>query len=167
MAEIGPELLAKLLDEHGPALVLYARQWCSTPDDVVQEAFIRLAGQRDMPARLAPWLYRVVRNGAISAARGARRRREHESVAAHRADDYFEPSPGDRLDAVEAARCLDSLPQEQREVIVAKLWGDLSFQEIGDLVGTSASSAHRWYEAGIAALRQRLEPTWVRTTNAT
>lgn len=167
MAEIGPELLAKLLDEHGPALVLYARQWCSTPDDVVQEAFIRLAGQREMPARLAPWLYRVVRNGAMSAARGARRRRAHESVAAQRADDYFEPSPGDRLDAVEAARYLDSLPQEQREVIVAKLWGGLSFQEIGDLVGTSASSAHRWYEAGIAALRQRLEPTWVRTTNPT
>lgn len=167
MSQIGPELLAKLLDEQGPALVLYARQWCSTPEDVVQEAFIQLAGQRQMPDRLAPWLYRVVRNGAISAARGARRRRMHESVVAQRAEECFEPTPGDRLDAVEAARSLDLLPNEQRQVIVARLWGGLSFQEIGDLVGTSASSAHRWYEAGIAALRERLEPSWERTTNAT
>ncbi|HVA49092.1 MAG TPA: sigma-70 family RNA polymerase sigma factor [Pirellulales bacterium] len=165
MSDVAPELLGRVLDEHGPALVLYARQWCSSPEDVVQEALIQLARQRQAPEKLLPWLYRVVRNGAIGAARGARRRRKHETVAAQRADDCFEPAEGDRLDAAEAARCLATLPVEQREVIVARLWGGLSFQEIGDLIGTSSSSAHRWYEAGLEALRERLEPTCVRKTN--
>lgn len=157
MANVGPEQLGRLLDEHGAALVLYARQWCSMPEDVVQEAFIQLARQSPPPDKLIPWLYRVVRNGGISASRSARRRRQHEAAAAQRADAWFEPAEGDRMDAAQAARSLESLPAEQREVIVARLWGGLSFQEIGELVGTSSSSAHRRYEAGLTALRERLE----------
>ena len=41
--------LARLLDDHGAALVLYARQWCSTPEDVVQEALLELVSQRQRP----------------------------------------------------------------------------------------------------------------------
>jgi RNA polymerase sigma factor (sigma-70 family) len=166
MTEVGPELLGRLLDEHGAALVLYARQWCSSPEDVVQEALIRLAQQPRIPDKLMPWLYRVVRNGAISAARSARRRQAHESAAAQAAESWFEPVEDVRIDAAVAASCLESLPLEQREVIVARLWGGLSFQEIGDLVGTSSSSAHRWYEAGVGTLRERLE-SCPRKTNLT
>ena len=61
------DLLAQLLDQHAAALELYARQWCDSPEDVVQEAFLKLAGQRDLPANPAAWLFRVVRNGAIDA----------------------------------------------------------------------------------------------------
>ena len=32
--------LGQWLDRVGPALVLYARQWCACPDDVVQTAFL-------------------------------------------------------------------------------------------------------------------------------
>jgi RNA polymerase sigma factor (sigma-70 family) len=167
MSNVGPDLLGRLLDEHGAALALYARQWCSSPDDVVQEALIELSRQPNVPEKLLPWLYRVVRNGAISASRGARRRRDHEAVAAQRADAWLEGSAGDRIDAAFAARCLESLPLEQRETIVARLWGGLSFQEIGELIGTSSSSAHRWYEAGLEQLRERLEPSCARKTNLT
>ena len=157
MDQVGPDLLGRLLDEQGAALALYARQWCSTPEDVVQEALIQLVRQPRLPEKLLPWLYRVVRNGAISASRTARRRRDYEAAAAGRAEAWFEPAEGDRLDAALAARCLESLPPNEREVIVARLWGGLSFQEIGELIGTSSSSAHRWYEAGLTALRERLE----------
>ena len=66
---MGPETLARLVDDHAAALVLYARQWCSAPEDVVQEAFIKLVGQGKPPANPLPWLYRVVRNGALTALR--------------------------------------------------------------------------------------------------
>src|SRR5581483_1585587 len=121
MSEVGPELLGRLLDEHGAALVLYARQWCSAAEDVVQEALISLARQPRAPDKLMPWLYRVVRNGAISAARGARRRRAYETAAAQQAEAWFEGGEDLRIDAELAARCLESLPLEQREVIVARL----------------------------------------------
>ena len=49
MQPIGPELLGQVLDEHGPALRLYARQWCRNPDDVVQQALLQLMRQPEAP----------------------------------------------------------------------------------------------------------------------
>src|SRR5207237_10842640 len=102
MAEIGPEVLSRLLDEHAAALVLYARQWCAMPEDVVQEAFVKLAAQKVMPANPAAWLYAVVRNGAISASRSERRRQRRESSAASRRTEWFEPRHENEIDAAAA-----------------------------------------------------------------
>ena len=156
MSDVGPQQLARLLDEHGGALVLYARQWCSSAEDVVQDALVQLVRQERTPERIVAWLYRVVRNGAISAARAEQRRRHHETDAASRETPWFTMSDGDRLDAEAAQAALAQLPLEQRETIVARLWGGLTFDEIAELTGSSSSSAHRWYEAGLVALRQRL-----------
>jgi DNA-directed RNA polymerase specialized sigma24 family protein len=45
MSVPGPELFGRLLSEHAASLTLFARQWCAAPEDVVQEEFVRLAGQ--------------------------------------------------------------------------------------------------------------------------
>ena len=74
--------LGRLVDRHAAALELFARQWCDTPEDVVQEAFVKLASARTPPENPSAWLFRVVRNGALNAAQAARRRRRHESEAA-------------------------------------------------------------------------------------
>ena len=153
---MGPEQLGRLMDDHAAALVLYARQWCAAAEDVVQEAFVKLAGQHPPPAQAVPWLYKVVRNGALTAARAERRRRQHESRAAARAPTWFAPDDGAGLDAEAAAAALRSLPAEQREALVARLWGGLTFEQIAALAGLSASAAHRHYHAGLAALRERL-----------
>src|SRR5436190_7938629 len=93
-----PEVLARLIDRHAAALVLYARQWCAAAEDVVQEALVKLAGQRPPPRNVAGWLYRVVRNGAISAARAESRRRRHEAQAA-RGRCWFEAGADSAADA--------------------------------------------------------------------
>ncbi|OHB72685.1 MAG: hypothetical protein A2V70_06270 [Planctomycetes bacterium RBG_13_63_9] len=156
MSTVDPQLLTRLLDEHGPALVLYAQQWCQTPEDVVQEAFLRLMRQSAVPENVVGWLYRVVRNGAISASRSARRRLRREAAVAQSGEPWFEASDAARLDVAAATAALRELPIEQRETIVARLWGGLSLREIAELTGSSTSTAHRWYEAGLAALRERL-----------
>jgi RNA polymerase sigma-70 factor (ECF subfamily) len=153
---MGPEQLGRLLNEHAAALVLYARQWCDAPEDVVQEAFVKLAAQRRPLDCVTAWLYRVVRNGALTAARAARRRRRHEAEAAGRTAAWFLPAEGARLDGATVAAALQGLPPDQREVVVAHLWGGLSFEEIGALTGTSSSTAHRRYLAALSALRERL-----------
>jgi RNA polymerase sigma-70 factor (ECF subfamily) len=156
MQVMSPEVLGRLVDGHAAALVLYARQWCAAPEDVVQEAFVKLAAQRRLPDNVAAWLYRVVRNGALSAARAARRRRRHEAAAAAHAPGWFAPAEGARLDGEAAADALRSLPLEQRETVVAHLWGGLTFEQIGELSGVSSSTAHRRYLTALSALRERL-----------
>ena len=66
--------LSRLIDCHAGALMLYARQWCAVPEDVVQEAFIKLVQQRTLPEDVLAWLYRVVRNRAMDAGKTSRRR---------------------------------------------------------------------------------------------
>lgn len=150
-----PEELARLIDFQAPALILYARQWCETPEDVVQQAFLDLVSQRQPPREVIPWLYRVVRNGAIDAARIERRRQQREAEAARRTSWFREPQI-EGLDVEIALEALQSLPLEQREPIVAHLWGGLRFEQIGALMGCAASTAFRRYTAGIDALRQKL-----------
>jgi RNA polymerase sigma factor (sigma-70 family) len=151
-----PELLGRLLDRHAATLELYARQLCNCPEDVVQEAFVELARQPGVPVDLMPWLYRVVRNKAISASRAIRRHKVHESQAAGRHRAWFEPSPGDALDAATAMMVLENLPPIDREVVIARIWGGLTFQQIGELIGATDSTAHRHYESALVAIRQKL-----------
>jgi RNA polymerase sigma-70 factor (ECF subfamily) len=153
---MGPEQLSRLVDDYAAALVLYARQWCAAAEDVVQEAFVKLAAQRPPPHNVAGWLYRVVRNGARAAARSERRRRHHESAAALRTPSWFTPKEAARLDAETATAALQTLSLELREALVAHLWGGLTFEQIGELTGVSSSTAHRRYLAGLSALRERL-----------
>ena len=72
MNAMRPELLGRLLDAHGAALELYAAQWTDAAADIVQEAFVELIRRNRVPDRTVPWLYRVVRNRAINAARAAK-----------------------------------------------------------------------------------------------
>ncbi len=155
MARIGPDLLASLFDDHARGLALYARQWSDAPEDVVQEAFVKLAAQRSTPDRPLAWLYRVVRNGAIAASRGDRRRRRREARASP--DQTLFASADDRIDARTASEMLEGLDPEGREAIVARLWGGLTFEEIARLQGCSLTTAHRRYSAGLARLHERLE----------
>jgi RNA polymerase sigma factor (sigma-70 family) len=154
MSAPGPELLGRLLDRHAAALTLFARRWCSAPEDVVQEAFLQLARQADCPRDAAAWLYRVVRNGAISAGRAESRRRRHEAAAAVDADRWFADSTSENMiDAHTAAAAMDRLPPDEFEVVVAHVWGGLTFVQIAELVNSTPSTVHRRYQAGLSALR--------------
>jgi RNA polymerase sigma factor (sigma-70 family) len=152
-----PDHLGYLLDRYLSALVLYARQWCHAPEDVVQEAFIKLARQGEPPLHPVAWLYRAVRNRAISESRSERRRVAHEGRFAARSSLWFTPSEDPaHLDAQAATRALGGLPLEQREIIVAHLWGGLTFEQIAELTGGSAATCWRRYAAGVAALRHKM-----------
>ena len=152
---MSPTQFAQLVDRHVPALILYARQWCATPEDVVQDAFLKLVAVREPPREAVAWLYRVVRNAALDAGKSARRRQQRESAVA-RLEHWFVEPEIDGLDADVAVAAVQRLPADQREVIVAHLWGGLSFEQIAEVAGCSASTAHRHYSAGLAALRQEL-----------
>jgi RNA polymerase sigma factor (sigma-70 family) len=153
--------LADLIDRYAAALALFARQWCATPDDVVQDAFCRYVVQVPAPDDPAAWLYRVVRNLAMDAGKADRRRRSREGRVAR--VEWFAESEVDGLDAEAAVAALVGLPPEPREVIVARLWGGLTLEQVAAAMGCSVSTAHRRYEAGIAALRERLGVACPRT----
>jgi RNA polymerase sigma-70 factor (ECF subfamily) len=88
--------------------------------------------------------------------RSTERRLRRETAVAHRGEPWFEAADESRLDAATATRALQRLPLAEREVVVARIWGGLSFEEIAGLTDASTSTVHRRYQAGLAALRERL-----------
>jgi RNA polymerase sigma-70 factor (ECF subfamily) len=152
---MSPKQIANLIDAHSPALLLYARQFGPCAEDLVQEAFVRLVSQRTWPGEVVPWLYRVVRNAALDERKMRQRRVQREQEVARVTRWFVEPEV-DGLDAQTAAEALQQLPVEQREVIVAHLWGGLTFEQVAAVSGSSATTVFRRYQAGIAALRNRL-----------
>jgi RNA polymerase sigma factor (sigma-70 family) len=151
-------VLAELYRQHAPALRLYASQWGGGAEDLVQNAFVNLAKQAPPPREVRAWLYRVVRNEALAADRTARRRRQREERVS--APEAWFASTGDRIDSEDATKLLAALTLELREVIVARLWGGLTFDEVAQLVDCSLATAHRRYQLGLAQLRERLESRW-------
>jgi RNA polymerase sigma-70 factor (ECF subfamily) len=150
-------LIAELFDRHAAALEFYAAQWTRAPQDCVQETFIELARQAPPPLDPAAWLFRVLRNRALNAARAERRRTAHEEAAARgQADRRRVADPGD---AVAIADLLQLLAIEQREIVVLRVWGELSWQEIAEVVGSSRSATQRSYVQALEQLRKHLEPS--------
>src|SRR5438876_522914 len=80
----------------------------------------------DPPPEVVPWLYAVTRNLARTAGRGERRRRVHEAIAAGRTPTWFVPTVGAGVDAAAATAALNGLSPDDREVIVARVWGGLN-----------------------------------------
>ncbi|QDS91456.1 ECF RNA polymerase sigma factor SigW [Roseimaritima multifibrata] len=154
------ENVAEIVDAHADALLLFARQWSKvSAEDVVQEAFLRLVRRvkaNDSPENVVAWLYSVIRNELITMHhKGQHSRAREESVATDRPM-WFEPSVDTRLDASRAAEQLKILPIEQRETVVARIWGELSFEEIARLTKSSRSTVHRRYVSGLETLRKSL-----------
>jgi RNA polymerase sigma factor (sigma-70 family) len=162
---IGAELLGQLLDQHGPALALYAAQWTDAADDCVQEALVELARQRQVPTNARAWLFRVVKHRALNAARSERRRRRREDRAAQQRLVASGSATTDRLEAVAVTEALESLPPVEREVMVMRIWGGLTFDEIAAALESSTSSVHRKYQQALEELRQKLESPCTTRTN--
>jgi RNA polymerase sigma-70 factor (ECF subfamily) len=150
-----------------PALVLYARTWlpASDAEDLVQEAFVRLMSSQNVrPAEPRPWLFRVVRNLAITRLRKARR----GGVTPLTAEPAIIGEAGSLVDAQEVNRALQDLPEHEREVLVLRLWADMTLEEVGRLTETSTATAFRNYQRALSAVRARLEkPCPTNPTNPT
>ena len=157
---IDPAQLATSFDAYAATLVLFARQWLvrSAAEDVVQDVFVNLLLQRRAPDNLKAWLFKAVRNAAISHARSATRRGNREKRHAVHRPDWFEPRPEDLIDAATAQQALESLAPEQREVIVLRIWGQMTFEEAAAALEISPNTAASRYRYGLAKLKEQLAP---------
>ena len=151
--------LQRLYERHAAALRLYARTWCRSPDDAVQEAMIELARQPELPVEPVPWLYQAVRFRAINLHRSERRRHEREQAVADQREPFFIQDPASDIDLAGLEAALEQLTDQNREIVVARIWGGLSFEQIANLTNLSSSSAHRHYRASLAELKQQLDDT--------
>ncbi len=136
-------------------------------EDAVQAALLKVA---DEPQRLAaaqqpwPYLLRMVRNEALMILRKRKKifaLTSLNDLLTQRTVDQAEQE--EQFQAVWAA--LRTLPAEQSEVVVLKIWEELTFLQIGQVLEITPSTAASRYRYALAKLSRKLRasPTQART----
>ncbi len=150
-------------ESYGARLLLIARQWtrsAADAEDVVQEAFVRFwRHQRHLGGDPMPLLVTSVRRAALDLLRHRRRRerRENEHVDLN-AESWFAPAIDQNERRAQLEEAVIQLPDEQREVVVLKVWGGLTFAQIADQLELSANTAASRYRYALGKLRENLNP---------
>lgn len=131
-------------------------------EDVTSQVFIKAYGAYDRfePRADTPsaWLFRIARNAILDFHRraGVRTRvLEQAGRALAPGDDPAEVAE-DRVAFGELLEAVRRLPGRQREVVALRHRSDLSFAEIGGLMGCSEDAAKMLYHRALRALRERV-----------
>jgi RNA polymerase sigma-70 factor (ECF subfamily) len=145
----------------GPALLLFARRWTNCraeAEDIVQEAFVRF-WRRQHSIENRALLYATVRSTALDRLRSDQRRARREAAVALDGAQHLEPqfSTVDEGQQMLAA-AVERLPNEQREVVILKIWNELTFAEIGHVLEISQNTAASRYRYALGALKKILQP---------
>ncbi len=143
--------------ELAPGLVLFARQFVRSvadAEDIVQDAFVRF-WRKEHSIENRALLFATVRSVALDLLRRDARRARREANAALEAEQSAQPQfDFDDSSQNELAAAVDRLPVEQREVLVMKIWNELTFAEIGQTLAISQNTAASRYRYALAALKK-------------
>lgn len=173
------EAYGELADLYAPRLFGYLYRLLGQKEeaeDLVQEAFVRLVRtleRYEHDGRFEAWLFRIATNLARDLIR--RRTRSFKGTSYDKGWDGAEgpatswerladagvaaPAAAselaDEIDRMQAA--MSRLPEAEREVILMRHYGDLSFQEIADVMGTPLGTALARAHRGLRKLRSWME----------
>jgi RNA polymerase sigma-70 factor (ECF subfamily) len=143
---------------HGPVVLLYASQIAASrtdAEDAVHDGFVRFWKCRNAARQSPALFFTCVRSAAMDQrrARGRRKRREEAGPSAL----FARPDQGEESREL-AEKALEQLPTAQREVVVLKIWGDLTFAEVAEIVGESPNTVATRYRLAMEKMRQVLMP---------
>ncbi len=136
-------------EQKGPVLAQLRGLLGADADDAFQETFLRAL--RAYPAlkhgrHLRAWALTIARNVAIDARRGER----IASADVPDLESVDEPLPYEEL-----RRLTAELPEKERAAVFLRYGYDLSYEEIGNAIGSSGEAARQAASSGVRRLRRK------------
>lgn len=146
-------------------------------DDIFQDTFIKViktlkTKSYNEEGKFLPWVMRIAHNLVVDHYRKSSkmpfyRETEEYSIFNYMSDNA--PTIEGRMitDQVEAdlSRLLDELPDDQKEVLVMRMYQDLSFKEIAELTGVSINTALGRMRYAVLNLRKIIDKNQIILTN--
>ncbi len=131
-------------------------------EDVTQQAFVRAFEKIDSfrgDAAFNTWLYRVTVNLCNTRLRSRKETAElNENTRDERSQDDS-PSAGiiKQEAASAASAAVESLPEKQRLAVSLRVFNELSYREIGEIIGCSEQTAKVNFHYGMENLRKKMK----------
>jgi RNA polymerase sigma-70 factor (ECF subfamily) len=150
--------LAELYDAYSRQLYAYARSLGADEllaEDVLHEVFVRMIRRPpEAPAvrSMRSYLYAATRNEFFRWGTRLAHRREVEGTEL---SGLFEADSGSRPpeEALAVEEALSALPEAQREVVMMKIYGGLTFEEIAETLDISINTAASRYRYALEKLK--------------
>ncbi len=147
-----------LYEQHGPVLLAYAMSLLvdrAAAEDILHQVFMKLLQGKATINGQQPlhYLYRAVRNTTFNYRR--LHARELELVAT---ESWLKSPPGLEEVGLALRSALAELPDEQREIMILKVWGQLTFEEAAAALDISPNTAASRYRYALEKLKERLRP---------
>ena len=159
------EQLAEIYDEHANALYAFLLNLTRSEQDardILHDVFVRFAHQSEpteLIHNMRAWLIKCCHRTAIDSFRkNANRLKAHHSSQQQAELFMNSASPSDDDFSKTAAEALHSLPSEQRAVVHLKIWEDMTFAQIGEVLKIPANTAASRYRYALIKLKDVLEP---------
>lgn len=153
--------------EYAPAVAAFVRaRGSAEPDDLTSDVF--LAVFDTLPSftggepEFRSYVFSIAYRRLVDELRRRSRRGIHsEWIAEH--DQRITPSAEtealDRLGDSAALKLLDGLPAEQRTVMVLRIVGDLTIEQIAEVVGKRPGAVKALQRRALESLRKKISPT--------
>lgn len=160
------DLLEPLVRRHAPGLLTFLTRMIGDrhrAEELFQEVFLAVWVKRRQyqhPRPFRPWLYAI----ALNRCRAIFRLRTPPPVAlvSQREPESQETSPEDHLIAAETAQqvsqAVTHLPPQQRAVVVLRVWQNLPYARIAEIVGCTEGTVRAHMHHALASLREMLDP---------
>jgi len=145
-----------LYRQHGPALLLFAQAVTGErgrAQDAVHQVFLKLIekGSLSQVADKKAYLFTCVRNAALNEGKLRERNVQLDPDSA-----WFSPPDRDYAGERHLRRALEALPNDQRQVMVLHIWGELTFSQISELLDLSSNTIASRYRYALAKLRDSM-----------
>jgi RNA polymerase sigma-70 factor (ECF subfamily) len=145
-----------LYRQYGGALLLFAISICgesSRAQDAVHQVFLKLMETDSLKNALDPkaYLFASVRNVVLND-----QKHRQQNVAIDSEQLWFIPPDRDHAAEQNLRRALQSLPDDQRQVVVLHVWGELTFAQVAEILNISANTAASRYRYALTKLREAM-----------
>ena len=145
-----------LYRQHGASLLLFAISICGEPSraqDAVHQVFLKLMETNSLQNALdsKAYLFASVRNVLLNDLKHRQR-----SVAIDHDQLWFTPPDRDHAAEQNLRRALQSLPDDQRQVVVLHIWGELTFAQVAEILNIGANTAASRYRYALEKLREAM-----------
>lgn len=146
-------------------------------DDIFQDTFIKViktlkTQSYNEEGKFLPWVMRIAHNLVVDHFRKAKkmplqRETDEYSVFNFMTDNGLNIEGQMISDQVasDLTKLLDELPEDQKEVLVMRMYQDLSFKEIAELTGVSINTALGRMRYALLNLRKIIEKNQIILTN--
>ncbi len=158
------------LDANGARLMLYARQQTrsmSDAEDVMQEAMVQLVRTVESgrfegePAQYLSYALTAIRHRAADVWRRQQARLKYEHINHNRCTDneddpWLHSLHDNDLYRRHVERILRRMPEDYAEILLLKIWEELTFHQIAEVTGEGLSTVNSRYRRALIRFREEL-----------